>query len=146
MAPMSVTFHKWTERRLSHWEAVRGKRTRIPGSTMALGRGDMPHDLGQMVVEAATGMDDGFWGSIAQGATFKSTGRKHTKPGRAVIAKNRDALAEAERRAGEHIRRWQRGEGGDVAAELGRIDRAWRQLPAEGSMTIQWPSLEIALD
>ena len=44
MAAMTVTFYKQTEKRLSYWEAVRGKRTRVPGSAMALGRGGMPHD------------------------------------------------------------------------------------------------------
>jgi len=49
---VKVTFYKLTEKRVSTWVAVRGKRSRIPGSTMALGRGDMPHDLLQLVVEA----------------------------------------------------------------------------------------------
>jgi len=143
MAAMTVTFSKLTERRLSYWEAVRGKRTRIPGSAMALGRGDMPHDLSQLVVEAATGMTDGFWGSIAQGATFKSTGRKRTSAGRAVIAKNRKALAEAERLAGQHLASWRSGRKDAVTRELERIDEIWRSVPAEGSLTILWPTLEV---
>lgn len=48
---MRVTFAKHPERRVSSWEAVRNQRIRIPGSTMALGRGDVPHDLVQLVVE-----------------------------------------------------------------------------------------------
>lgn len=30
---------------------------------MALGRGDISHDLAQYVVETATGTQDGFWGT-----------------------------------------------------------------------------------
>ena len=63
---------------------------------MALGRGGLPHDLIQMIVEGSVGIERGFWGSVAAGATFKSTGRKRTKPGRAVIVSNRDAVAQAE--------------------------------------------------
>jgi hypothetical protein len=72
---VEVTFYRLAEQRLSYWEAVRAKRTRVPGSMMALGRGGMPHDLQQLVVEATLGLDRGFWGSVAGGATFRSTGR-----------------------------------------------------------------------
>lgn len=83
---MLVTFHKLAEKRLSTWEAVRGRRTQIPATAMALGRGDLPHDLGQMIVEASLGIEHGFWGCVAQGASFKSLGRKRTRPGRARAA------------------------------------------------------------
>ena len=51
---------------------------------MGVGR-SLPHDLAQYVIEAATGYTHGFWGLLALGATYKTTGRKITKPGRAVI-------------------------------------------------------------
>ena len=73
---MRVTFHKLTEERLTTWEAVRGERTLVPGTSMALGRGGLPHDLVQMIVEGSVGIEHGFWGSVAAGATFESTGRK----------------------------------------------------------------------
>jgi hypothetical protein len=38
---------------------------------MGYGR-DLPHDLAQYVIEAATGYEQGFWGLVAMGATFKS--------------------------------------------------------------------------
>ncbi len=50
---------------------------------MAVGK-DIPHDLGQYVIEAAAGYGHGFWGLVARGATFKSTGRRQTKPGRVL--------------------------------------------------------------
>ncbi|WMX43610.1 hypothetical protein RGF97_00215 [Streptomyces roseicoloratus] len=31
----------------------------------------MPHDLVHAVVETALGIDDGFWGAMARGATFQ---------------------------------------------------------------------------
>jgi len=48
---------------------------------MALGRNDMPHDLVQFVAETVVGLDLRFWGSVAAGATFRSTGRQMTKSG-----------------------------------------------------------------
>ena len=98
---MRVTFFKLVEDRCSYWETVRGRRSRAPGTPMALGRGGMPHDLLQMLVEGTVGIDDGFWGSVAAGATFKSTGRKRTRPGRAVIAQNRFGIDRAEHVVGE---------------------------------------------
>ena len=63
------------------------------------GEKGIPHDLAQYVIEAETGYRDGFWELISKGATFKSTGRRRTKPGRAVIADHRDELAGAEKLA-----------------------------------------------
>jgi hypothetical protein len=62
---------------------------------MARGKG-IPHDLAQYVIEAATGYREGFWDLLSKGATFNSTGRRRTKPGRALIADNRNELAGAE--------------------------------------------------
>ena len=60
--PQHDQFCELLTQRLSYWEALRGKRTKVPGSRMALGRGDMPHDLKQLIVEATTGLENGFWG------------------------------------------------------------------------------------
>lgn len=140
---MRVTFYKLTSRRASYWNALRGKRTVVPGSNMALGRGDLPHDLTQFVVEAATNTGDGFWGSIDQGATFKSTGRKRTKPGRAVIARNRAGLDNAEALTGRHVAAWKTGQSSPVTAELARFDELWRSVPADGRFTVEWPTLTV---
>lgn len=139
---MEVTFYKLVERRISAWEAVRGKRTRVPGSTMALGRGDLPHDLVQLIVEATLGLDDGFWGSVAAGATFKSTGRKRTKPGRDVIRRNKVALDASEHIAGAHVRRWASGEETPVAAQLDRFAARWDGLDDGDGLVVTWPGLE----
>ena len=143
---MTITFTKDVERRASTWEATLGKRTKVPGSTMALGRGDLPHDLTQLVVEAVERVDDGFWGLIARGATFRSTGRKRTRPGRAVIAENRAGLAAAEALVGDRVRRWLAGENSPVGEQLSRFDRLWRTLGDGASFTVAWPSLDLVDD
>jgi hypothetical protein len=138
-----VTFRKLLEERVTTWEAVRGRRTHIPGTTMALGRGGLPHDLVQMIVEASVGSDRGFWGSVASGATFKSTGRKRTKPGRAVIVTNRLAIAEAEGVVAEHLYRWKHGIPTPAAAHFDEVSRCWDSLGDGGQITVEWPSLRV---
>lgn len=126
-------------RQQSAWRATRGKRTRIPGTVMAGGRG-IPHDLAQYVIEAATGYRGGFWELVSKGATFKSTGRRRTKPGRAVIADHRVELAGAERLAGEHLQRWKAGETSPVSGALSRADDQWSELSLTQCLVFEWPS------
>jgi hypothetical protein len=142
---MQVRFRKMVEQRLTTWEALRGKRTRVPGTTMALGRGGMPHDLVQMVVEGALGIERGFWGSIADGATFRSTGRKRTRPGRAVISANREHLATAEALVAEHLARCKRGDPTPAGRQLQDIERHWSDLGDGDELLIEWPSLRVLL-
>jgi hypothetical protein len=123
----------------SAWHATRGKRTRIPGTVMAAGKG-IPHDLAQYVIEAATGYQGGFWDLISKGATFNSTGRRKTKPGRAVIAAHRHELAGAEGLAGEHLQRWKAGEASPVAEALGRALEQWDELSLTECLVFEWPS------
>src|SRR5690606_41112188 len=75
---MRVTFHK--RGRGCGWTALRPPRTVVPGPTMAAG-GDLPHDLYTFVIEYALGIEHGFWGAVAAGATFRSLGRKRTPQG-----------------------------------------------------------------
>lgn len=138
---VQVVSRKLVEERCSYWEAVRGKRTVVPGTAMALGRGDLPHDLTQLVVEAAVGVRYGFWGCVAAGATFKSTGRKRTKPGRAVIAQHREDLRRAEHVTGEHVARWKAGHDTPVARQLDRMAAFWEGLDEHDELVIEWPSL-----
>ena len=140
---MQVTFYKLTERRVSYWEAVRGKRTRVPGSMMALGRGGMPHDLLQLIVEASLGLDRGFWGSVASGATFRSTGRKRTRPGRQVIRENRDELDRAEVVAQQHVGRWLAGRPTPCAAAFDELGPRWDALGDGDGITVRWPDLAV---
>jgi hypothetical protein len=136
---MQVAFSKPSEKhRLCQWTAVRGKRTVVPGSVMAAGR-DLPHDLGQYVVEAALGIRNGFWGLIARGATFKSTGRRVTLPGRALIVAHGDDLAEAERLAGVHVDRWRRHLSTPTGLYLAVALEAWERLGVGDRLVFAWP-------
>lgn len=121
------------------WEATRGKRTRVPSKPMAANKG-IPHDLAQYVIEAATGYRNGFWGLVAQGATFKSTGRRRTKPGRAVIAGHRTELADAERLAGVHLARWEAGDTSPVSEALSHALGQWNALSTGERLAFDWPS------
>jgi hypothetical protein len=136
-----VEFYKLEShgRPLAAWNATRGKRTKIPGTIMARGKG-IPHDLAQYVIEAATGYRGGFWELVSKGATFKSTGRRRTKPGRAVIAEHRDELAGAERLAGEHLQRWRAGERSPVTEALTRAFDQWNRLSSSQYLRFDWPS------
>ncbi|MFE7774889.1 hypothetical protein ACFU5O_13465 [Streptomyces sp. NPDC057445] len=60
----------------------------------------MPHDLVHASVEEALGMTDGFWGAVAQGATFQgfepiASGR-HRRSGLKVLRRKGEAVMAAE--------------------------------------------------
>jgi hypothetical protein len=124
---------------LCAWEATRGKRIRVPGAVMAAGKG-LPHDLTQYVIEAATGYQYGFWGLVARGATFKSTGRRITKPGRALISGHRQQLVDSEKLAGIHHALWKAGHPGPVSNALDLALAQWRTLKPGRQLTYAWPS------
>jgi hypothetical protein len=128
-----------------YWEAVRGTRTRVPGSFMAAGR-DLPHDLAQYVIETATHYENGFWELVAKGATFNSTGRKVTKPGRAVIAGHRAALIGSEQLAAEHLHRWKSGECSPVTEALTAAFEQWQALDSNEQLVFRWPSAAGAIE
>jgi hypothetical protein len=111
----------------------------VPGSYMAAGAG-LPHDLAQYVVEAAVGYDNGFWGLVSRGATFRSTGRKRTKPGRALIAANRDALDESEQLAAVHLAAWHRGDATVVTSMLQRAFEQWSSMGDGDTLIFEWPA------
>jgi len=106
---VQVTFSKVDDGRGCRWDAVRGKRTRVPGPTMAAGR-TLPHDLSTFVVEAELGLPAGFWGCVAAGATFRSLPRRRTEQGTLVIREHTADLDRAEAVVGAEVGAWQRGE------------------------------------
>jgi hypothetical protein len=130
---MQVTFTKG--RRTCGWQALRPPRTRVPGPTMAAG-GDLPHDLVTFVIERELGIDRGFWGSVAEGATFRSLRRKRTPQGRAVIDRNRPALDDAEQRVNAAYTAWRAGR---PNAALDAMLERWRALDEGGSLVVEWP-------
>jgi hypothetical protein len=100
---MQVVFYKVDNGRLGVWMAAPPKRKRFQGTTMASGR-DLPHDLAQCVVEATLGLQHGFWGLLANGATFKSVvGRCRTQPGQQLIRVHREALNTTEHLVNAHV-------------------------------------------
>jgi hypothetical protein len=101
---------------------------------------NLPHDLLQYVVEAASGFEEGFWGLLARGATFKSTGRKSTKPGRALIAAHRPGLARAEALAEMYRRAWMAGEQNPVTGALHRTKDTWDCIGVDDRLVFEWPS------
>lgn len=135
-----VEFYRDDEARVTGWHAVRGQRTRIPGTVMALGRGDISHDLAQYIVEAATGTEDGFWGLLAKGATFRSIGRKRTPQGRSLIAAHRDTLRAAEQLAATHIADWRAGGSTPVTNALQEAALLFSALEAGERIRYDWPS------
>jgi hypothetical protein len=135
---MRVRFLKDADHRLCRWDAVVGKRTRVPGPTMGLNK-HLPHDLAQYVIEAGAGERTGFWGCIAQGATFRSTGRKRTKPGRAVIARHRREIVASEHLANAHMVAWLSGERTDVTRALEQARKQWKQLRRGEALVYEWP-------
>ncbi|MCU1366137.1 MAG: hypothetical protein JWN39_1776, partial [Ilumatobacteraceae bacterium] len=110
------------------------------GGHMPIGHGIIPHDLAHLATEAALGIDDGFWGLLARGATFrKGTDRRPTRPGRAIIAANRSGIHAAEQLGNMHHGLWVHGQPTPVAPTLDRLAEAWRAVPDGGTMTVTWP-------
>ena len=135
---MRVTFEKVAHGQC-RWVAVRGKRTRVPCGAMGghLRPGDLPHDLAQFVAERELGIERGFWGLVAAGATFRSTGRKRTKPGRELIARHRADLADAEHRAGTLVAAWRAGE---PCLALDAVAAEWADLRQGETLSLEWPA------
>lgn len=100
---------------------------------------DVPHDLATFVVELVLGLRHGFWGCVADGATFRSTGRRRTRQGRDVIAEHRDDLDAAEVVVNEQFFAWRRGEPVDAGPALDRALVAWRALADGEELSLTWP-------
>jgi hypothetical protein len=139
---MKVIFSKSDDGRLCSWRAELPKHRRFQGSTMAAraGHTDLPHDLAQFVVEVTLGLKEGFWNLVANGATFKSLGRRRTKPGRRLIAAHRGALNEAENVVNVHVAAWRDGAPTPVGPALDVMLARWRALPVGGELEVEWPT------
>jgi hypothetical protein len=140
VAAVQVWFFRHAEKRVAaSWVALCAKRRKVPGPYMPAGI-DVPHDLLQYVVEAAEGTEHGFWGLVDAGATFKSTGRKRTKPGREVIRRHRDELNRAEAPPGLWLAAWRGGERSGVAGLVDQAYRQWSALGPDQALVFEWPS------
>ena len=137
---MQVIFYKLKNGRCCGWAAVPPKRRRFEGTTMAAGR-DLPHDLAQFVVETALKLDQGFWGLLARGATFKSVpGRRQTGPGREIVTKNRKSLDLVERIVNQHVTAWRMGAPTPVSTALDVMLARWNDLKIGEELRLVWSS------
>jgi hypothetical protein len=133
---MTVRFRR--SGRCCAWEALRPPRTVVPGPTMAAGA-DLPHDLYTFVIEGALGLDHGFWGCVAAGATFKTLGRRRTPQGKAVIDRHLGDLDAAEARVNEVYFAWKAGTPTPLDAELDSMLARWRALGEGDELVLTWP-------
>ena len=106
---------------------------------MAAG-GDLPHDLYTFVIESALGLEFGFWGCVAEGATFKTLGRKQTPQGKAVIAQHLDDLDAAEALVNEIYFAWRSGAPTPLDDQLDTMLARWRELADGHELVLGWPA------
>jgi hypothetical protein len=135
-----VTFWKFDDGRFSRWQADRGKRRLEPGTIW----GDahtLTHDLAGMVVEATLALPWGFWACVEAGATFSSTGRRRTQPGRGIIRTRRADLQAAEQATHAHTFAWQKGRPTPLAAALDDMWSRWAPLSDYEPLVVEWPTL-----
>ena len=99
-------------------EAWRRTGKPFPVSTMG-GATGLPHDLVTFVVERELGLNGGFFNLTAHGAIFRSSRRRFTRPGRALIAAHRADLDAAERTVNTTANAWRAGPT-DARARCGR--------------------------
>src|SRR5262249_47607941 len=139
-AVMQIAFSKVDDGRLCAWTAAPPKRKRFRGTTMASGR-DLPHDLAQLVVETTLGLRHGFWGLLANGATFESVvGRRRTQPGRQIIRDHREALHATEQLVNAHVAAWRTGAPTPAAPELDSMHARWKALRVGEELRVDWPT------
>jgi hypothetical protein len=141
---MQVAFYKVDNGRLCAWVAAPPKRRRFQGTTMASGR-DLPHDLAQFVVEATLGLHHGFWGLLANGATFKSVpGRRRTQPGLQLIRAHSQALNSIEHLVNAHVAAWRMGASTPAGPALDAMLARWQVLPVGEELRLDWATHRLA--
>lgn len=136
---MEIRFQKPLDgQRWSVWIADRGKRRVVRGGAGWAHNHRLPHDLAGYAVERALDLRDGFWHCLADGATFRSTDRKVTKPGRRMIADRRARLRLHDDETHVHWERWERGERTPAGDALDEVWAEWRALAPGDWMTVSW--------
>ncbi|MFD7460438.1 MULTISPECIES: hypothetical protein [unclassified Streptomyces] len=136
--------------------ARKGPDVRLPAQPVGP---NMPHDLVHAVVETALGINDGFWGAMARGATFQGfellTPGRHRRSGMKVLRRGGDAVMAAELSVNWAYRVWRglstegRGVGpapldsDALARTLPRLNAAatrWTAVPQGGELLWRWGS------
>ena len=133
-------FAKSDDGRRCSWRAELPGHSRLQGSIMAVRSAgtDLPHDLAQFVVEASLGLEHGFWNLLANGATFKSVGRRRTKPGRQLIATYRGGLNAAEWAVNAHVDAWRDGRPTPAGPALDAMLARWQSLAVGEELVVEW--------
>jgi len=113
---------------------------------MPIGHGAIPHDLVHLATEAGLGLNYGFWGLLAQGATFRrGTNQRRTRPCRAMIAAHRSELNQAEALGNAHHHAWQRAQPTALCTTFDHLAQLWAAVPDGGTLTVEWPSLHATI-
>lgn len=138
---MTVRFEKTTH---NHCVVTARARDRKPFAVSHMaGTMRIPHDLATFVVERELAIAGGFFNLVAHGAIFRSSGRRPTRPGRAVIVANRAELEQAERTVQHHQDLWAAHLRTPVGAALTDADRRWRALPEGEGFELAWTRLPL---
>ncbi|MET9305749.1 hypothetical protein ABZX68_10525 [Streptomyces cellulosae] len=112
----------------------------------------MPHDLVHAVVETALGIDDGFWGATARGATFQGfeivTPGRRRRSGMKVLRRGGDAVLDAELRVAWAYRAWsgQPTEGHGVGPALLDAEARARTGPRLDAAAKRWTAVPVGGD
>ncbi|MEV6397018.1 hypothetical protein AB0M39_19895 [Streptomyces sp. NPDC051907] len=132
----------------------RGPDVRLPAQPTGP---TMPHDLVHAAVEGELALADGFWGAVAQGATFQgfelvAPGR-HRRSGLKVLRRKGDAVMAAEMAVNWAYRVWSglptegRGVGRSplddselarTGAALDAVAARWAAVPEGEALTWSW--------
>lgn len=99
---------------------------------------DPPHDLVHFAVESALGLQWGFWGLLAAGATFDALAEvgMHGRPPTgddSVIATHIDDVLLAEHLANGGFR-----DHPEAVAAVDEIHERWKALPVGGKLRLTW--------
>ena len=136
---MEVTFRKAAGRKsFPIWTAKKGK-TKIAGSILGCDPRHLPHDIVTLVVERELGITDGFFGTVEAGGTFRSMAKRRSPAGKAVIARNRAGVQQAEHTVHAVWDAWKAGRDSPCNDALDAALAAWRAVPPGGEMTFTWP-------
>ncbi|HHO54028.1 MAG TPA: hypothetical protein ENK18_24950 [Deltaproteobacteria bacterium] len=99
----------------------------------------MPRDLAHFVLEAALGLERGFWGCVADGVVFPNMRHQQSAAARQVLRACAEALAVAEAQVNAIHFAWRRGERPIHAEQLDAMLLRWEALDDGASLLLEWP-------
>jgi hypothetical protein len=99
--------------------------------------------LATFVIERNLSTPGGFFNLVAHGAVFRSSGRRITRSGRALIVANRAALEDAERTVNHVQSLWDRRLPSPAGPDLTEADDRWRALDLGRFFELAWYRLPL---